>query len=233
VFLVATYSSGQQGRWRVTRDNLADGAFVGVLPQNLEDSKYYFGGTGARPDERVRSVRFETPGLIEFSSSIRISWFTTALRAEVGPSDRGPTVPGAESEMARATDPKRLPVWLSHPLNKETDGYVDYVNGRSFTGQTEADVAGGVVELSGWAIDGPSQKAASSVSIDVDGELYPAEYGLPRADVAAALGNVAYGGSGFSARISLRPGSHRVSVRIGNAAKTGFYNGPSFILRAQ
>jgi hypothetical protein len=230
VFLVATYGSGQQVRWRVTRGNLVDGAFIGVLPQNLEDSKFYFGDTEARPDQRVRSIRFETPGLIEFSSAIQISWSTTALRDEAGHGDRGPAVHRAETSAARPTDLKAVPLWFSRPLNKDTDGYVDYVDGRSFTGQTEADVAAGVVELSGWAVDGPSHSAASSVFIDVDGSLYPAKYGLPRPDVAAGLGNTALGGSGFSARFVLKPGSHRVRVRIGNAARTGFYNGPWFTL---
>ncbi len=91
VYVAATYVSGRQSRWRVTRANLADGAFIGYLPQNLGEALPYFGQLQDGVPDRMASIRFESPGLNEFSSTIRISWYAVAFRpgeAQVPPQPR-------------------------------------------------------------------------------------------------------------------------------------------------
>ncbi len=61
VYLTAMHVSGKQSRWRVTRANLVDGAFIGYLPEKLAETLPHFGQLGDSPPDRVTSIRFETP----------------------------------------------------------------------------------------------------------------------------------------------------------------------------
>lgn len=92
IYLTANHLSGKQSRWRVTRANLADGAFVGQLPENLGETLPYFGQPGNGPPDRVVSIRFETSGQAEFSPAIRISWYRVASRPVEPRSDTSPVV---------------------------------------------------------------------------------------------------------------------------------------------
>jgi hypothetical protein len=77
--------------------------------------------------------------------------------------------------------------------------------------------AGIEVTLSGWAIDSRSRAAGSEIEVLVDGAAYPAQYGLPRPDVAAASGNRLQADSGFHAVVVLpaqASGLHRFAVRL-------------------
>jgi len=92
IYLTANHVSGKQSRWRVTRANLVDGAFVGRLPENLGETLPYFGQPSDSPSDRVVSIRFETSGQAEFSPAIRISWFSVASRPAEPRSDTPPVV---------------------------------------------------------------------------------------------------------------------------------------------
>jgi hypothetical protein len=214
-YLTATYNSGRrQTHWRVTRANLADGAFIGFLPEKLTDTLPYFGRTGNGPPDRVVSIRFETPGLLEFSSAIRISWYAVDFR----PGEAGPQPASASPEA------------LSHLLKGETKGYIDDIDGRSLaTGMANA-ASNQSLTVSGWAVDAPAHRPASAVYFDLDGHLFSTFYGSERHDVAGALKEPAYGNSGFRGQIYGAPGSHKVSIRIVNADGTGYYAGPVFQL---
>ena len=212
--LTATYTSGRQSRWRVTRANLADGAFIGYLPEKLNETLPYFGQMENGLPDRVASIRFETPGLTEFSSVIRISWYAVDFRA------------GEAAPQPAAASPEAL----SHLLKGEARGNIDDVAGRSLTAGRAGAPANHLITVSGWAVDAPARRPASAVYIDLDGHLFPASYGAERHDVAVALQEPAYGNCGFRGQISGAPGSHKVSLRIVSADGTGYYAGPDFQL---
>ena len=82
--------------------------------------------------------------------------------------------------------------------------------------------------VSGWAIDAPNAQLASAVWVDLDGNLYKAEYGLKRPDVSAALKSPAYEASGFRATIpgsDITRGPHGLTLRIVNHDGSGYYTG--------
>jgi hypothetical protein len=217
-YLNATYTSGRQSHWRITRANLADGAFIGYLPEKLSETLLYFGQTENGPPDRVASIRFETHGLLEFSSAIRISWYAVDFR------------PGESGGQAVPQPATASPEALSHLLNGETKGYIDNIDGRSLATGTATAPSNQSLTVTGWAVDAPAHRKASAVYIDLDGHLFPAFYGSERRDVAAASKEPAYGNSGFRGQISGAPGSHKVSLRIVNAEGTGYYAGPAFQL---
>ena len=84
VFVDVTHASGAHGTWRVTRANLADGAFVGILPRDVQETQPYFGQIGFAPADPIVSLRFESRGLLEYATNIHIDWFAVGLKpAEV------------------------------------------------------------------------------------------------------------------------------------------------------
>ena len=222
-YLNATYASGTQSRLRIIRANLVDGALVGYLPKTLTEALPYFGqlpdsSPGNLP-EPVVSIRFETAGPREYSPNIRISWYSVAFRPDSTPQ---PVVTVVEPVPATGA--------LTRRLNQHTQGFIDYVNGRPFSpGHIQAS-SEGLITITGWAIDAPAHQLASAVNIDLDGQLFPAAYGLRRPDVSESLKEPAYEKSGFRGQIRAHPGTHKVSLRILNAAGTAYYAGPSFSL---
>jgi hypothetical protein len=219
-YLNATFISGRQSRWRVTRANLVDGAFIAYLPQTLRETLLYFGQPADSSPERVASIRFETPDPSEFTAAIRIQWYSVAFRPGAGSMPEPPaieTVPEAGA--------------LTHLLTRQTKGFIDNVNGQPLAACSVQVSAGRPITLSGWAVDEPAHKAAAAVYLDVDGHLFPASYGSSRPDVAQALQEPGYEKSGFEGRIKAGPGSHNVMLRVVNAAGSGYYRGPLCVLQ--
>src|SRR5207253_10621161 len=73
------------------------------------------------------------------------------------------------------------------------------------------------IVISGWAIDALSSRTAMGVEAIIDGEVYAAEYGIPRPDVAAASADPSLVNSGFRVRAAPRnftSGSHSFTLRI-------------------
>jgi hypothetical protein len=81
ITMAAGYASGETKWLRVTRPNLVDGAFITYLPSSLNEVLTYFGRQGAKPPDRVASIRFESSGASEFSPGIRIAWYTVGFRS--------------------------------------------------------------------------------------------------------------------------------------------------------
>lgn len=82
------------------------------------------------------------------------------------------------------------------------------------------------LKVGGWAVDERSKKAAGGVYVSVDGELYPAFYGLPRPDVAQGYGVGAYRNSGFERAIPLEevgPGRHEISLVVLTRDRERYY----------
>ncbi len=217
----ATYTSGKQSRWRVTRPNLLDGALIATLPQTLNEVLPYFGEAEEGVQDHVASIRFESPGLREFSSSIRIAWYSVAVR------------PGATSSHSAPIEPVPATGALAHLLKGEIKGNIDSVNGRSLAVQPVQLTANRPISIFGWVVDAAAKKTASAAFIDVDGQVFPAAYGASRLDVSDALKEPGYEKCGFTGRIPATPGNHQVMIRVINAAGTGYYAGPSFVVNVK
>jgi hypothetical protein len=89
--------------------------------------------------------------------------------------------------------------------------------------------------VAGWAAD-PSQGLTGGVEVVVDGQAYPAMYGLQRPDVAAYFKNPSYENAGFLLSMPagrLSHGAHQFSVRILAKDKTSYFESPSSIAAYQ
>jgi hypothetical protein len=80
VYLEATYASGRKVRGRAVRANLAGGALIGYLPQDLQDLKPYFGVLPLGEMDRVTSIRWDTPIASDFSPQITLRWYSIPFR---------------------------------------------------------------------------------------------------------------------------------------------------------
>ena len=78
--------------------------------------------------------------------------------------------------------------------------------------------AGQRVSVAGWAFDPISRRPSEGVLLEVDGtSLVAADYGIRRADVAAAFGNPALEATGFAATIPpnvLRAGRNQIDLVV-------------------
>jgi len=54
---------------------------VTYLPVSLKQVMTYFGNTPDELPERVASIRFDAPAQSDFSSIIRITWYSVPFRA--------------------------------------------------------------------------------------------------------------------------------------------------------
>jgi hypothetical protein len=115
-------------------------------------------------------------------------------------------------------------------LPDAANGYIDSINGVTGLANGTVHVPGGQsLTVVGWAVDGLAKQPAKNVFIDLDGRLYLAQYGAPRQDVADALKEPAFLNSGYTVTIPVPPSDveHRVTLKVVNAAGTGYYSGMS------
>jgi hypothetical protein len=86
---------------------------------------------------------------------------------------------------------------------------------------------GQAIFIGGWAVDAQKRRAAAGVAFEVDGKVRTvARYGGSRPDVAVTLHDPAYENSSYSVTIApqaLPPGTHRVSIDVASADRSGFY----------
>jgi hypothetical protein len=85
------------------------------------------------------------------------------------------------------------------------------------------------MEFAGFAFDGVAKKPAKGVDLDIDGHLFGATYGSPRADVARAKGIAELDHTGYKATLSpgtLPPGPHSVMVRVVSVDGTQYDQSP-------
>jgi len=86
--------------------------------------------------------------------------------------------------------------------------------------------SGGPLVVNGWAVDRADKISAGGVDIVIDGNAYAAKYGTPRADVAAHFQIPAYAASGYSfstPAAAFDKGAHKLTVRVINSGKTGYW----------
>ena len=73
------------------------------------------------------------------------------------------------------------------------------------------------VKIVGWAVDEQAQQQAGGVEVRIDGKPYPAQFGMVRADVAAAFHMPSYEKSGYTFALpaaQLGTGRHMLSIRV-------------------
>lgn len=83
--------------------------------------------------------------------------------------------------------------------------------------------------IKGWAIDQQTHQRAGAVYLEIDGQLYPSYYGLPRADLVERFQRPEYGNAGFQAAIPLSDlgkGRHTISIKILSTNRNGYYSSP-------
>ncbi|PWU08274.1 MAG: hypothetical protein C5B51_08105 [Terriglobia bacterium] len=115
--------------------------------------------------------------------------------------------------------PRRSANGVSRRLADHQDCNVEYVNDycEPLKGYRITAVAGGSLEVKGWAVDGESRCSAKGVELELGGNLYLADYGTSRPDVAAYFGIPEMRNSGFRAVVNLdqlAPGQHDFRIRI-------------------
>ncbi len=104
-------------------------------------------------------------------------------------------------------------------LADHRDCNVEYVNDycEPLKGYRIMAASGGLLEVKGWAVDLQSRNLAQGVELALAGNLYRAEYGILRPDVADYFGVPSLGNSGFRAVVplgQLSPGPYEFRVRI-------------------
>jgi hypothetical protein len=100
-------------------------------------------------------------------------------------------------------------------------GALDSVRNDDVADSTIAEGAtvrrGDVLEVRGWAADGGALEPVDAACVTIDGHIVAqrARYGLPRPDVASAMGGAALGSSGYADQFAARdlaPGAHTLTV---------------------
>lgn len=108
--------------------------------------------------------------------------------------------------------------------------------GKALDKQTEPVVIPGTapfLTVSGWAVDSRAESVAGGVYISVDGELFPALYGIQRSDAASRLGET-YEDSGFVRSIpmpEIGPGLHKLSIVVISQDQEKYYESNRFRFR--
>lgn len=90
--------------------------------------------------------------------------------------------------------------------------------------------------VAGWAIDERSQQPPPWIELVLDGNVYRAETGVHRGDVAKAYGNFRYLRCGFRTTLSadqLSPGRHTLALRIILPGGRTYYEAPTISFRAR
>jgi hypothetical protein len=103
---------------------------------------------------------------------------------------------------------------------------LDWVNARPLGANARVLVPPGqLTTISGWAVDSPRRRRPSAVFVRVDGRTLRADNCLERPDVARAFGVHAYRQSGFTVRLDLPPGVHRITFDVLSGDGTTLYRG--------
>lgn len=175
VFLSLRFSSGEEARYRVVRDNMAGGLWVSPFVVSVDELRSLFRGDPAR---RVIAVRFSGRSASRLSRAILVSWYQlTPLDAPVPP-----VRPSHIPTLGRGTGPCAGSI---DSVYRDHDWY-----GRA------------AIRASGWARDGNSPIAPKNLwLVDGEGRVLATEVqtGLRRPDVAQAANVPSLEGSGWTA----------------------------------
>lgn len=125
--------------------------------------------------------------------------------------------------------PDELTKLLGEPLHA-----IDTINGRRMKSIQGAE-QDGVVDarkdgfcVTGWAVDVGAGDVADSVLVEINGEAFRADYGLPRGDVARYFSNQRYYKSGFILTVpadTVPPGPLNLRLLVISRDGSGIYTG--------
>jgi hypothetical protein len=111
---------------------------------------------------------------------------------------------------------------------------IDRLGAAVSPGEHPVEIAGlDQVVVRGWAIDPASKSTAAGVDIVIDNIPYSARYGVDRPDVADYFKAPAYLKSGFEFSMPasfLAAGRHALAVRVVQAGRQLYYEGPGPLL---
>ena len=112
-------------------------------------------------------------------------------------------------------------------LNNTSTRYsLDAMNGNIVKYNEPTIIQKSTIRISGWAVDFPNAKLASSVVVDIDGNQFMANIGQSRPDVAKALNNSEYINSGWVLEIPISligKGEHACNIKIISADGKSYY----------
>jgi hypothetical protein len=115
-------------------------------------------------------------------------------------------------------------------IDGDTYFFVDSVNETSFQPPPPMPIkikGGAPITLSGWAVDNATANVAGGVILAVDETMtFPANYGIDRPDITAALKSPVFQRSGFSVTIppnALAVGKHTLTIKIVTTDRKSYY----------
>jgi hypothetical protein len=104
------------------------------------------------------------------------------------------------------------------------------INGPGISQQGQSVVVpnedGAYIQMIGWAVDASNENPAGGVYVEVDGEPFPAFYGIERQDVADSFGIASYRYSGFERAIpvsEIGAGPHELSMVVLTGDGKGYH----------
>lgn len=202
------------------------GAFVGVVVFSMPIT-YVEGLRAGDEDKRFK----ERLAFITYTYETQ----PDAALAEVFPS---PEIVGSGSRIldeldynafAYPSEPAPPPLSGLSEISSSTGYGIDAISGVRVGENPEEPVSipgrSAALSVTGWALDSSAEDLAGGVYVEIDGEAYPAFYGVPRESLAERFGPE-LGEAGFTRTISteeIPPGDHELSLLIVSNDEEGYY----------
>jgi hypothetical protein len=197
---------------RVPPELMPDGIPLNFLPSNLESTSALL--RDRQVNEPFDDLVFYGPGT---------SGFETPFRAEIY------EMPGIALSMKTAA---ALDLSALRSLGTLDTARLESLNNASAAEIPQSEVMelsakSAMLLVQGWAFDNASRMPASAVFIDLDGKLYPSNYGGDRQDVAALFGSRDLARTGFQWGLptwKLGRATHEISLKIVSSDGKGYYD---------
>lgn len=158
-----------------------------------------------------------------------------AVIANRGPAPASTQAPNPPPPVTSASGPSAAP---AAPLvlasltriTGDTYFFIDSVNETSLQTPPPMPIkikGGAPIMLSGWAVDNAAANVAGGVILSVDEMMtFPADYGIDRPDITAALKSPVFQKSGFTVTIppnALAVGKHTLTIKIVTTDRKSYY----------
>jgi hypothetical protein len=191
---------------------MQDGIPMNFLPTNLEGARALF--KDGRVDGQFNDLVFYGPGTADFEDSFRAEIYempNIALSVKTAP------MPDLSAlHYWGALDTARL-----ESLNNASAVEIPEIEILELGGKSA------MLLVPGWAFDSSARLPASAVLIELDGKLYPANYGGERLDVAALFKSGELSRTGFQWGLpawKLGRATHEISLKILSSDGKGHYD---------
>ena len=207
--------SSPAGRFAIARvppDVMEDGIPVNFLPSNLDGAQALF--KDGRVDEPFDDLLFYGPGAGDFENRFRAEIYE---------------MPGIDLSMRNAPMPDLSALRY---LGELDTARLESLNNTSAAEVPQSEVMeleakSAMLFVQGWAFDNSTRLPASAVLIDLDGKLYPANYGDDRQDIVALFKARQLARTGFQWGLpawKLGRSTHEISLKILSSDGKGYYD---------